>query len=144
MQLTRLVYASHHGGTSEEALRDIFDRSCKNNANDGITGLLIAGDEDFLQLLEGGRTAVAECMMRIMKDDRHQRIRILLAGESESRLFSQWSMCCLRAAEIPLEIQDRYWVNGVFDPVQLPQAKIEGLCLALSEDNSDKTPEMTG
>ena len=35
MQLTRLVYASHHGGTSEEALRDIFDRSCKNNANDG-------------------------------------------------------------------------------------------------------------
>ena len=27
MQLTRLVYASHHGGTSEEALRDIFDRS---------------------------------------------------------------------------------------------------------------------
>lgn len=144
MQLTRLVYASHHGGTSEEALRDIFDRSCKNNENDGITGLLIAGDEDFLQLLEGGRTAVAECMMRIMKDDRHQRIRILLAGESGSRLFSQWSMRCLKAAEIPLEIQDRYWVNGVFDPVQLPQTKIEGLCLALSEDNSGKTPEMTG
>lgn len=108
MQLTRLVYASHHGGTSEEALRDIFDRSCLNNENDGITGLLIAGEEDFLQLLEGGRTAVAECMMRIMKDDRHQRIRILLAGETGTRLFSQWSMRCLTAAQIPQELQDRY------------------------------------
>lgn len=136
MQLTRLVYASNHGGTSEEALRDIFDRSCLNNEKDGITGLLIAGEEDFLQLLEGGRTAVAECMMRIMKDDRHQRIRILLAGETGSRLFPQWSMRCLTTAQIPQKIRDRYWVNGSFDPVQLPQAEIEGLCLALSE--SDK------
>ena len=138
MQLTRLVYASHHGGTSEEALRDIFDRSCFNNEKDGITGLLIAGEEDFLQLLEGGRTEVAECMMRIMKDDRHQRIRILLAGETGSRLFSEWSMRCMTTAQIPQEIQDRYWVNGTFDPVQLPLAEIEGLCLALSEDNKEK------
>ena len=100
MQLTRLVYASHHGGTSEEALRDIFDRSRLNNQKDGITGLLIAGEEDFLQLLEGGRTEVAECMMRIMKDDRHQRIRILLAGETGSRLFSEWSMRCMTTAQI--------------------------------------------
>lgn len=142
MQLTRLVYASHHGGTSEEALRDIFDRSCLNNEKDGITGLLIAGEEDFLQLLEGGRTAVAECMMRIMKDDRHQRIRILLAGETRSRLFPQWSMRCLTTAQIPQKIRDRYWVNGSFDPVQLPQAEIEGLCLALSEEKKEKAASL--
>lgn len=100
MQLTRLVYTSHHGGTSEEALRGIFERSCINNENDGITALLIAGDEDFLQLLEGGRTAVAECMMRIMKDGRHQRIRILLAGDTGSRLLPQWSLRGLKAAQM--------------------------------------------
>ena len=71
---------------------------------EGLAGLLIAGEEDFLQLLEGGRTEVAECMMRIMKDDRHQRIRILLAGETGSRLFSEWSMRCMTTAQIPQEI----------------------------------------
>ena len=80
--------------------------------------------------------------MRIMKDDRHQRIRILLAGETRSRLFPQWSMRCLTTAQIPQKIRDRYWVNGMFDPVQLPQAEIEGLCLALSEERKEKAASL--
>lgn len=133
MQLTRLVYVSNHGGTTEEALGDILATSCGNNERDGITGVLVASDEDFMQFLEGSRTAVAECMMRIMKDARHQKIRILLAGETESRLFPQWSMRCIETPQIPQEIRARYSVNGTFDPVQLPQGEIEELCLALSE-----------
>lgn len=46
----------------------------------------------------------------------------------------------MTTAQIPQEIQDRYWVNGTFDPVQLPQAEIEELCLALSE--SDKALDL--
>jgi hypothetical protein len=103
MQLTRLVYVSNHGGTTEEALGDILATSRRNNERDGITGVLVASDEDFMQCLEGSRTAVAECMMRIMKDERHQKIRILLAGETESRLFSQWSMRCIETPQIELD-----------------------------------------
>ena len=100
MQLTRLVYASYHGGTTVKALGDILDQSQANNEVDGITGILVASDEDFMQFLEGGRTVVAECMMRIMKDERHQNIRILLAREAETRLFSGWSMRGIDASRL--------------------------------------------
>ena len=46
MQLTRLVYASYHGGTTVKALGDILDQSQANNEVDGITGILVASDED--------------------------------------------------------------------------------------------------
>nr|WP_162623761.1 BLUF domain-containing protein [Paracoccus saliphilus] len=133
MAFTRLVYVSRHWGIPDEALDEILLVSRANNERDGITGLLISSDEDFMQLLEGDRTVVAECMMRIMKDDRHERIQILLATDAEVRLFSRWSMRCIKAAEIEQKIQARYWINKTFDPARMTQAAIEDLCLALSK-----------
>jgi hypothetical protein len=133
MQLTRLVYASYHGGTTVKALGDILDQSQANNEVDGITGILVASDEDFMQFLEGGRTVVAECMMRIMKDERHQNIRILLAREAETRLFSGWSMRGIDASQLNQRVRDRYWTCGAFGPGYLSHAEIEELCIALSK-----------
>ena len=133
MQLTRLVYTSNHGGTTNDAVENILLMSRTNNERDSITGVLVVSDEDFMQLLEGGRTEVAECMMRIMKDERHQSIHILLASEVEARLFPKWSMRCISASEIDEKIRARYWINETFDPAQMSQAAIEDLCLALAE-----------
>ena len=71
MQLTRLIYTSNHGGIEKKDLEEILETSKSNNDKDGITGLLISSDEDFIQLVEGGRTAVSKCFMRIMQDYRH-------------------------------------------------------------------------
>ncbi|TJZ89944.1 BLUF domain-containing protein [Paracoccus gahaiensis] len=132
MQLTKLIYTSNHGGLTAKALDDLLLKSRANNERDGITGVLIASDEDFMQLLEGGRAVVAECFMRIMKDDRHQSIRVLMAGESGARLFSEWSMCSLDASQVDKGIVSRYWINGTFDPARMSQVAIEDLCRELS------------
>lgn len=131
-QLTRLVYASHHGGIADEALEGILQVSHANNDEDGITGLLIASDEDFVQLLEGGRTAVAKCFMRIMQDVRHQHIRVLLAGPIEQRLCEKWSLHYTDASQLDQDILSRYWINGHFEPDEMSPASLEDLFRDLS------------
>lgn len=132
MPLTKLVYASHHGGLNPGVLDDILVRSRANNERDGITGVLVACEEDFMQLLEGERAVVAECMMRIMKDDRHTNIHIILAGETKSRLFPQWSLYSIEASQGDRDILLRYMTNGAFEPTQMSQTAIESLCRELS------------
>lgn len=131
--LTKLVYASRHAGLTSGVLPDILGKSRTNNERDGITGVLVACEEDFMQLLEGDRTAVAECMMRIMKDERHYNIHILLAGEADTRLFPRWSMHSVNAGPGDREILLRYMTDGAFDPSRMTQAQIEALCLELSK-----------
>ena len=138
MQLTRVIYASNHGGVDAGALDDILLRSRANNERDGITGVLVASEENFMQLLEGGRTVVAECFMRIMKDIRHQHIKVLLADEAGFRLFSKWSMHCVDTSHAEQEILSRYRIDGTFDPAGMSQAAIEELCLALSASACEK------
>ncbi|TGN37807.1 BLUF domain-containing protein [Paracoccus liaowanqingii] len=132
MQLTKLIYTSNHGGLDAEACEDILLRSRTNNERDGITGTLLVTNEDFMQILEGGRTVVAECFMRIMKDDRHQQIRILLVCEEDTRMFPEWSMHSIRTSRIKRSIVSRYLIDGIFSPARMSQAAIEELCQALA------------
>ncbi|QDA35766.1 BLUF domain-containing protein [Paracoccus liaowanqingii] len=132
MSLAKLIYTSNHGGLDDGALDDILQRSRANNEHDGISGVLIASDEDFMQFLEGERSVIEECFMRIMKDDRHQCIRVWVAGETPARSFSKWSMHCIPVSQVEQDIVSRYFINGVFDPTQMTQVAIEELCAALS------------
>lgn len=132
MELTKLVYSSNHSGLSTGAVESIHRSSNTNNARDEITGVLVVGEEDFLQVLEGERSAVAECFMRIMKDDRHKDVRILLAIEQSQRSFSKWGMYCIRASKENRSMISRYYVDGVFDPTKMSQDAIQNLCLELT------------
>lgn len=132
MQLTKLIYASTHGGLNSGVLDDILRKSRTNNERDKITGVLVAGDEDFMQRLEGGKEEVADCFMRIMKDDRHQSIQVISAGELTSRLFPRWSMHCIETSRVDRAIMSRYLIDGAFYPKDIPEAEIERLCADLS------------
>ncbi|TGN49788.1 BLUF domain-containing protein [Paracoccus liaowanqingii] len=132
MGLTKLIYASNHGGQSAGALHDILETSRANNKRDGITGVLVAGEEDFMQLLEGEKDAISICFMRIMKDKRHQNIWVIQAGDAVSRLFPKWSMHCIETSRVDKAIMSRYLINGSFFPTEMSQASIEGLCDDLS------------
>lgn len=67
MQLTRLVYTSQHENLDAAALESIVTSSQKNNARDLITGVLVVDDSNFLQLIEGGREAIANALRELWK-----------------------------------------------------------------------------
>ncbi|RBI69911.1 blue light sensor protein [Roseovarius sp. TE539] len=138
MQLARLIYASTHDGLAIEAVDRILQKSRANNERDGITGALIVGERSFMQLLEGDRSRVAACFMRIMQDDRHRDIRIILAGDVENRSFLEWSMHLINASRIKEEILSRYLIDGQFDPARMSEAAIKDLCQALSAGDWEK------
>jgi Sensors of blue-light using FAD len=132
MQLTKLIYTSTHAGLGEKACNDILDISCANNKRDGITGVLVIGPEDFLQILEGSRAAVAGCFMRIMHDDRHTNIKVLLACEIDARLFPEWGMHCIKTSRIKQKILSHHLIDGAFNPTLMSQKDIEDLCQDLA------------
>jgi hypothetical protein len=66
-------------------------RAC--NEESGITGVLLAKDQLFIQLLEGDHEAVEETFRRIRRDRRHIDVTVLCDGETNMpRLFADWRM----------------------------------------------------
>lgn len=133
--LTRLIYVSKHQRLEVKSLDRILQQSRTNNVRDKITGALIIGEENFLQLLEGERAAVAGTFMRIIQDKRHHDIQVICASDSEQRLFFEWSMHKIETSRMKQEILARYEINGVFDPAGMTQFAIEDLCRTLSAGN---------
>ncbi len=76
----------------ENELFSILESSCKNNAADNITGMLLFHGGQFLQVLEGPKSAVEACFARIRNDDRHLSVAKLLDEDLPARSFGQWSM----------------------------------------------------
>jgi len=93
MVLYYILYIS--AGTNwfnEAELKDILKASHRNNTRDGITGLLLYGDGNFIQLLEGERVIVQRSFERISADTRHESVTIIDSGELSERNFPKWSM----------------------------------------------------
>ena len=91
--MIRLLYIStarvRHSPTE---LENILRVSRRNNEAADVTGLLIAGGNRFLQVLEGPENRVQETYNRICRDPRHFAPVILKRETSESRSFGAWAM----------------------------------------------------
>ncbi|MBC6419579.1 MAG: BLUF domain-containing protein [Prochloron sp. SP5CPC1] len=93
MTLHRLIYCSNAIHNLEYPdLKDIMDKSEKNNTPEGITGILCYGNDMFLQVLEGHRKRISNTYARIANDKRHFNAELIEFYEIEHRLFVQWSM----------------------------------------------------
>jgi hypothetical protein len=93
MMLVRCLYASRPVAALQGvALDTILDQSRKNNPALGITGLLCVSDDLFLQVIEGGRDEVCDLFNAIVRDDRHQQVRLLAYEEISERRFGNWTM----------------------------------------------------
>ena len=136
MQLTRLIYASNHSGATAQAVEEILQSSRINNARDDISGALVVSDEDFMQILEGPRTMVAKCFMRIMMDARHHDIHVLVASDTDERLFTGWNMYAIDANRIPKELITPHLIGQSFRPHMMSSKGICELCRQLSRSNS--------
>lgn len=135
MPPTRLIYVSHRKDHSAEGLDAIFDVSRKNNLRDDITGALIVSDEYFVQLLEGDRLLVSQCMVRITHDVRHAEIEFVATNLVPNRLFAEWSLHRIETSAIDRNVLKPFLINGAFQPTLMPQAVIEDLCRRLSGEN---------
>lgn len=91
--LVRCLYASRIPKTQSAAtLNNILESSRKNNTKHGITGVLVATSDSFIQVLEGGRAQVCETYNHIAQDKRHTDVTILAFEEISQRSFEGWSM----------------------------------------------------
>ncbi len=91
--LVQCLYASRSKQPITDAtVAAVLDASRRNNPPQGITGLLCHTDTIFLQILEGGRSEVSALLARIMRDDRHSDMTLLVFDEVEERAFCDWSM----------------------------------------------------
>ena len=91
--LVRLLYASRPVAPLTTAVVDsILAPSRAHNPRLGITGVLCYSQDLFLQVLEGSRDAVCELYNTIVRDERHDHVRILSYEEIAERRFGNWTM----------------------------------------------------
>lgn len=93
MNLHRLIYiSSGRRKFDADELGEILDVSIKNNAEIGVTGMLLYLDGNFLQLLEGDAEDVEALYERIALDKRHSGSIVLSRAPVTERVFPDWAM----------------------------------------------------
>lgn len=133
MTPTRLIFSSTRADPSPQTVDSILRVSRANNVRDGVTGLLIVGEWQFVQLLEGDRASVSRCFLRITRDPRHQDRQVISTGDVPHRLFADHSMERIDFSSVRSSVLQRYLINGAFEPSRMPHVAIEQFCRELSE-----------
>ena len=89
--LQRLIYFSERDRSCLD-VRTLVREAADRNRRRGITGLLIADDRCFLQMLEGHRNAVSSLFQTISRDTRHRNIVLVDVEETDDLCSSDWTM----------------------------------------------------
>lgn len=92
MPLTQIVYSSKPFGFTASVLDDILTVSRARNSRDDVTGTLICRGDMYLQLIEGPDAVLQATYDRIVADDRHLDIQLLISRGVTDRLFPKWAM----------------------------------------------------
>lgn len=66
---------------SDEEIKNLLYVSRINNSKNGITGLLLYAEGNFIQILEGEKEVIEATYHKIQKDNRHKNI-IVVTNES--------------------------------------------------------------
>lgn len=92
--MEQLVYisTSRSDPPATAELESILATSRRNNARDGLSGLLVVGGRRFLQVLEGPSEALAIAYDRIKRDPRHFAMVELTRKSIAQRSFPDWAM----------------------------------------------------
>ncbi|GGD54407.1 hypothetical protein GCM10010989_30710 [Croceicoccus pelagius] len=125
-QLCTLLYVSKSLITQPESINELLTVSRDINIQKEITGVLVLNSGRFLQVLEGHPDNVQLIYSRIVKDPRHEEVRLLLNSPISGRRFGRWSMAFLNPEEVPP-------ILGAtsFDELRLKADKTAGELLSL-------------
>jgi hypothetical protein len=115
--LVRLLYASRAAQAVTQATIDsIMQQSRAHNPAHGITGILCYGGDVYMQVLEGGRSAVNGLYNRIVTDARHQQVMLLHYEEVGERRFAGWTMGQVNLAKVNPSTLLKYLEKPELDP----------------------------
>jgi len=114
----------------QEELLAILRKSKANNPALGVTGVLCFSEGIFLQVLEGGRSAVNTLYNRIASDHRHTQVELLHYEEIGERRFAGWSMGQVNMARLNPALLLKYSERATLDPFSVSGA----ISMALFEE----------
>lgn len=115
--LVRCLYASRPRKPAPVGLIDeILLQSRKNNPRSGITGLLLFTNDVFVQVIEGGRDEICKLFNAIVRDDRHENVRLLAYDEIAERAFSSWTMGQVNVGSVNRALLLKYSEHAELDP----------------------------
>jgi hypothetical protein len=115
--LVRLLYASRAATPLNSSVQEsILEQSRAHNPKAGITGVLCFSDDVFIQVLEGGRDEVCELYNTIVRDGRHQQVRILSFEEIRERRFGSWTMGQVNLAKVNASVLLKYGERAELNP----------------------------
>ena len=95
--MVRLYLSSARRALSEGDLQQIVATSRRRNADARVSGMLLFGNNRFLQLLEGPGPAVERTYRRVLSDARHRDAMLVYDGIGEPQRFTEWPMAFVRA-----------------------------------------------
>lgn len=102
-----VTYSSYAtAGVQPSDLEAILATSQRNNARDGLTGVLMFNGAIFVQTIEGPAAVVDGLMARIGDDQRHCEIEVRDSRTIRRRIFPDWSMGYVRL--------DGGWLQGQY------------------------------
>lgn len=83
----------------DDDLEAVLAYSRERNTADGLSGMLVHRAGRFMQLLEGPYDAVMATYSRILADERHGDVSLLVEESIHTRRFPEWSMAFDRSEE---------------------------------------------
>jgi hypothetical protein len=115
--LVRCLYASRPLEPLDAPfIESILEQSRKNNPKLGITGLLCVSKDLFIQVIEGGRDEVCDLFNAIVRDERHQQVRLLIYEEISERQFGNWTMAQVNISKLNPSMLLKYFKRAELDP----------------------------
>ena len=91
--LYSVMYKSRCKGLANwDLVESILASSSKKNPASDITGVLVATETHFLQVLEGEFETVNATLEQIFRDTRHEKVQLIRFDEIEERKFGEWAM----------------------------------------------------
>jgi len=115
--LVRLMYASRaKAPVEQDDLLAILRHSRQANPLRGVTGALCFSNGIFLQVLEGGRSAVNLLYNTITRDGRHVDVMLLSYEEISERRFAGWSMGQVNLTRMNPGMLLKYSETATLDP----------------------------
>jgi hypothetical protein len=105
MKTRRLIYTSRAVKEfTKYELMDLLHDSRAYNSIDKICGVLMHRNGHFLQVLEGEPDSIDNLLARLLRDPRHENLKIIHDSSVDTLLFSKWAMgsADLEAPELSL------------------------------------------
>jgi hypothetical protein len=103
-------------GVDGEELSLLLRQCRSHNGEAGITGMLCFSQGLFIQVIEGGRSAVNQLYQRILADPRHHDVVLLVYDEISQRRFAGWTMGQVNMARINTAMLLKYSERPSLDP----------------------------